>query len=157
MTSRTIARELQRVLGSGYGRAPAIDSSSEGIAWLRSESETQVQPVLLVNKRPRRTTRTRSSLVALAICVVALLAWVALRETLPETHDLPVTTSLGHSEPPSVATALPPEVTAPEVTAPEVPAPEVTQAPPEAATSRPAHRARARSRHAGQVIRDLDF
>jgi serine/threonine protein kinase len=152
VTSRTISRELQHVLGADYGRAPAVDTSSEGLAWLRSESETQVRPIPLVSRR-NADGRARA-LVAMIVVAVALLAgWIALpqREVAPETPSAP-SVSIAHGDAPAADPA--PRETVPATSIEAVaaePAPTPAPAP-------PPRRSRTRARPVrGAMIHDLDF
>jgi serine/threonine-protein kinase len=69
VTSARISAELRSLLGNDFGRAPTIDASSEGVAWLRSEAETLAEPIPLVTRRPSRTS---GRAIAAAFGVVAL-------------------------------------------------------------------------------------
>lgn len=147
VTSRTIARELEYVLGSDYGRAPSIDTTSGGVAWLRSEAETLVQPIPLVTPRRSRPRRWGRAVIVLAVmAAIVITALLVPVPTAPEVTATEIT--------PSEITA--PEITRSEITAPEITAPETGAiAAPE--PSSPSEHHRHRRRAPGSVIRELDF
>ncbi len=101
VTSRTIAGELEGLLGRDYGRGPLLDSSNEGVAWLRSEVETLVEPIPLVARRTRVAPRRRATAILGVVALAVMYAFV-LDATRART-DLSIRTETPRAEPTAAA------------------------------------------------------